>query len=179
MTGSFTQPSYGFIRNLSKHWEDFYRGDISGWEHIDVIEAEVTAHKRCETNINGEMVVLQSEVCGRARGSSSYFVLVSYTCDDKVENYIAKIKQFLRLEPPYFSTQLQILFLAVADMFNAEATWDRRKRLRRLFKVSDLHNAVFTDYPIKVEDIREPLITCLSDDSSSGFFILEDPDEDI
>lgn len=179
MTGFVAPPAIGLILTLSELWEKYHGDDNYNWTRDDMVVAHVNAYNRCTITIDGEQSVLHSEACGRTSGNSSYYALVSYICRDSVENYVAKIKYYLRLQPHDCSGQLPTLFVAVADMFHAETTWEQGKRLRRLFKVSDLQRHAYQDYPVKVLDVREPLIACVSQDNATGFFILEDPDEDI
>ena len=69
--------------------------------------------------------------------------------------------------------------MALVDLYDATFTKDGRYNLTRLLMVEDLGHPQISDYPMKVIDIQETLIACVPNNSQKGYFILDDPDEDV
>ena len=68
--------------------------------------------------------------------------------------------------------------MAVVDLYNTQAAIDGKKCLQRLLKVANLKEPAYEKYPVKVKDIKETLIACISNESIEGYFLLNDPDDD-
>lgn len=175
------QAEFSLKDKLCQHWRQYCRGDLSGWTPDGLLSADITIHKSCIVTGNQGQRSLRSQACGGTNDASAQFVLVSYQTEgnNTVENFAAKIKMFVTLKPQFYFPELQELNLAVADLFRAEATTDGENRVfNRLLNVNDLRQADYEDYPVKVQDLKEVLTVCFPRNTSRGFFIPDDPDED-
>lgn len=166
-------------RHLATIWEQYYRNDDSGWSYEDIIAAEVEQYKRCILERNEKKIAFHSESYRRSTSSVSFYVHLVYNFNGNICQYIAKIKKFLLLKAPSFATALQDLPLALVDLHEANCTKDGNYTLTRLLEVVNLEEPQFIDYPVKVEDLIETVIPCIPGNSSHGFFILDDPNEDV
>ena len=162
---------------LAKFWEDYYQDDASGWSGDDLQVANLMQYSRCTLRRDGRELQLHSEEDKRTRGTWSHYVLVTYCYQEQVENYVAKIKTFLKATS-ISSNHLKVLRLAIVDLFLAEATMDGKHRLGRLLVVPNLQLPTYSTYPVKVTDIRETLIACAQPNMVEGHFIVNDPDEE-
>lgn len=171
--------SFDVKRRMAAHWQSFNEGDVSLWTYEDIEEAEYKEFKRYTMNRNGKEIVFHSKAYRRSAARLSYFVHVLYDFQGSICHHVAKIKKFLLLQPPTSETHLEDLPLALVDLYDATMARDGRNTLLRLLEVEDLQQAQYVDYPLKVGDIRETVIACLPRDSRKGYFILDDPDEDL
>ena len=163
---------------LATFWEDYYRDDASGWGGDDLQVADVLYFSRCTIKRDGREFALHSEADKRTCGTLSYYVLVTYEYQGSVEQYVAKIKMFLEATP-ISRNRLKTLQLAITDLFLANASIDGKQTLHRLLMVPNLQQPNYSDYPVKVMDIRETLIACVSPTEAKGHFIVDDPDEEL
>lgn len=164
--------------HLQDYWRDFYGGDCSGWTHEDIAVAEREEYKRCIIPRDGTEIAFHSEAYRRSTARSSYYVHVIYEFQGEICHHVAKIKKFLLLFPPRHTSHLRAIPLALARLYDARPTKDGRYTLTRLLEVEDMRSGL-DDYPIKVGDIRETLIACIPSAPCKGYFILDDPDEDV
>lgn len=164
---------------LAIAWENYYKNDDSQWTHEDVAIANVEQYKRCIIVKNGRETIFSSAAYRRSMVSVSHYVHVAYDFQGNICHHVAKIKKFLLLKTPSFATALENLPVALVDLYDASFTKDGRYNLTRLLMVEDLGHPQFSDYPVKVTDIQETLIACLPNNSRKGYFILDDPDEDV
>ena len=122
-------------------------------------------------------MTLSSQSYKRTAATASPYVLVTYDYEGAIQHYVAKVDMFLKAVPP-FDTQLQPLYLAMADVF---ATRPMAHGETQLLEVPDMdasRSPNCCSYPMKVRDIRESLIQHVPETSHMGYFIFDHPDED-
>ena len=82
--------------------------------------------------------MLSSQEYARTANHLSHCVPVTYFWNGKGEQYVAKVKMFLELQPPMYATELKKLHMVVADLYNAQVAVDGKKRLQNLLKAANL-----------------------------------------
>ena len=100
---------------------------------------------------DGKKLRLSSEKDKRTYGTWSHYVLVTYYYQERIEQYVAKIKAYLQATS-ISSNYLEALQLAIADLFLADTVLDGRHRLHRLLLVYNLQRPHYSTYPMKVMD---------------------------
>lgn len=163
---------------LSEHWRTFCIGDDSRWTAGDLQYAELQMYHHCMVRCNGNMVTLPSMSYKRTAATASPYVLVTYDYRNVVEHYVARVQVFVKALPPP-NTGLQPLHLAIADLFSTTCLHEDDDRLLEVRNMDPRAPLNYESYPVKVSDIREPVIALTSESTPKGYFIFDDPDEDV
>lgn len=161
---------------LSEHWRKYCVGDDSRWTAGDLQHAELQMYHHCIVSRNGNTLTLPSESYKRTAATASPYVLVTYDYRDAVAHYVARVQVFAEAIPPP-NTDLEPLYLAIADLFSTTCLYEDDDRLLEVRNMTPGAPQNYTFYPVKVADIREPLIALTY--TTKGYFIFDDPDEDV
>ena len=84
---------------------------------------------------------------------------------------------FCKALPPCDSG-LEPLHMAVADIFHAFCV-DGEARLLKVPNMTSTRHPNYMQYPVKVADLREPMIALISESTAAGYFIFDDVDGDL
>lgn len=171
------------------HWMRFYAGDVSGWTIALLQCADFKKYNRCTLRRDGKEMNLHSQSYGRTAGRVSPYTLVTYDYEGEIQHFVALIKTYVEFSPPrhlqHCPADLECLCLAVVDLFRAEPINEEDADACRLLRVANMQTDAalhYETYPVKVMDIREPLIALIAGgpnvSSSIGYFVYDDPDED-
>ena len=162
---------------ITQHWAVFYRDDDTGWASGHLQYADMLLYHHCIVQCIGRRMTLSSQSYKRTAATALPYVLVTYDYDGAIQHYVARVEVFLKVAPPP-GTQLQPLYLAVADVFGTRPVALGDAHLLEVPNMDATHPSNWHSYPVKVSDIREPLIQHVPDASHKGYFIFDDPDED-
>ena len=125
----------------------------------------------------GRRITLSSQSYKRTARTASPYVLVTYDYDGAIQHYVARVEVFLKVAPPP-GAQLIPLYLDVADLFGTRPVTLGDAHLLEFPNMDAAHPNNWHSYPVKVSDIREPLIAHVPDASHKGYFTNDDPGED-